>query len=53
MVRESIGRSLQTVVHVDGLHLAGPTLGTSEQQRGGIGAAAQAHRQRQRRNESR
>ena len=45
MLHKTIGRSLQTVVYVDGLHLTRPPLDAWQQQRGGIGAAAQGYRQ--------
>ncbi len=45
---EAVGRGLQTVVHMDGPHLAWPARGAGQQQGGGVGAAAQAHGQRQR-----
>ena len=45
---EVVGRRLQAVVHMPGLHLPRPARRAGQQQRGGIGAAAQGHRQRQR-----
>ena len=41
---ESIGGGLQAVVHMPGVHLPRPALRTGQQQGGGIGPAAVAHR---------
>ena len=49
MALEVVGRRLQAVVHMPGLHLPRPARGAGQQQRAGVGAAAQRHRQRQRR----
>jgi len=48
MPLEGVGRLLQPMVHVDGLHLAGPAARRSQQQHGGIGAAAVCDGQGQR-----
>jgi len=42
-----VGRALQAMVHMHRPHLAGPALGASDQQGGGVGAAREGHRQRQ------
>ena len=51
MPLEIIGRRLQSVVNVERAHLARPARGAGREQRGRIGAAAEADRQRQRRRE--
>ena len=46
-LREAVGRRLQSVVDVKGLHMPRPAARTGQQQRGGIGPAAECHGQRQ------
>ena len=46
MRRKSIGRRLQAVVHMNGMHLLRPTQSTSDQQSGGIGAATERNGER-------
>ena len=43
---EIVGRNLQAMVYVKGMHLARPALGAGQQQRRGVRPAAEGHSQR-------